>query len=157
MSESEPKIENTTECRLLNRRDFLAVSGSALALGVWDGLARAQPRPGQAASPENTEEVDLPVCKLRLDRRNGNLIGLAWKEPSIEVIMEPRLGENFRILLPRAEYQANYFTSSGQEVRRIDRADDGVTCIYETLRNNRESLDVKSDIKSVQLARAWSS
>jgi len=80
---------------------------------------------------------------LRLDRRNGNLVGLTWKSPTLEVISEPRLGENFRVLLPRPGYGANYFTSSEQQVTRIEKTGEGVTCLYEKLRNGREALDVK--------------
>ena len=102
LSELEPKVEPATDRKLFDRRDFLTTTGSVLAsLGVWDRLAHAQPRPGQAASLESTEEVETPICQLRLDRRNGNLIGLTWKNPFTEVIVEPRLGENFRILFPQ--------------------------------------------------------
>ena len=87
--------------------------------------------------------METPIYQLRLDHRNGNLIGLTWKKPSLEVIAEPRLGENFRILLPRADYEANYFCSSEQQVSRIEKTSEGVTCVYENLRNGRETLNVK--------------
>ena len=87
--------------------------------------------------------METPLCRLRLDRQNGNLVGLAWKDPAREVIQEPRLGENFRILLPRPGYEANYFVSSEQQVSRIEKTDQGVTCVYEALRNARETLNVR--------------
>ena len=140
----EPKVGHTTDRKLFGRRDFLTTAGSVLtSLGAWDRLAQAQPRPAEVPTLEGTEVVETPICQLRLDRRNGNLIGLTWKDPSLEVIAEPRLGENFRILLPRPGYEANYFTSSEQQVSRIDRTSDGVTCVYDSLRNERESLNVK--------------
>ncbi len=128
----------------LDRRGFLTATGSVLAsLGGWDRIAKARPQPGQDSFPDGTEEVETPICRLRLDRRNGNLVGIAWKNPSLEVIAEPRLGENFRLLLPRPEYEANYFTSSEQRVSRIEKTATGVTCVYEKLRNARETMDVK--------------
>ena len=67
----------------------------------------------------------------------------AWKNPRLEVIREARLGENFRLLLPRPGYEANYFYSREQRVARIEEAADGVTCVYDSLRNSRETVDVK--------------
>ncbi len=141
---TELEAENTPKPdRGLDRRQFLTTTGGVLAsLRAWDRIADARPRAGQESSPEATEVVETPVCHLRVDRRNGNLIGLTWKEPSLEVIQEPRLGENFRILLPRPEYEANYFNSSDQAVSRIQKTANGVTCVYDNLRNAREALDV---------------
>lgn len=141
---TELEAENTPKPdRGLDRRQFLTTTGGVLAsLRAWDRIADARPRAGQESSPEATEVVETPVCHLHVDRRNGNLIGLTWKEPSLEVIQEPRLGENFRILLPRPEYEANYFNSSEQAVSRIEKTANGVTCVYDKLRNARETLDV---------------
>ena len=140
MNKSDPKTPKLNS-GLLDRRGFLTASGSALAsLSVWDQLATA--RTQEASTPQETEDVETPVCRLRLDRKNGNLIGVAWKNPALEIIQEPRLGENFRILLPRPGYEANYFVSSEQDVTRIDKTDNGVTCVYDKLRNVRETLGV---------------
>ena len=77
MDESEPKTVHTTVRTLFGRREFLAASGGVLASwGVWDRLAQARPKPGGGASPEGTEEVETPLCRLSLDRQNGNLVGL---------------------------------------------------------------------------------
>ncbi|HXW13600.1 MAG TPA: hypothetical protein VEN79_03740, partial [Terriglobia bacterium] len=74
----------------IGRREFLAASGGALtSFGLWDRLAQARPEPGGAVSPESTEEVETPLCHLRLDRQNGNLVALVWKDPAQEVIQEP--------------------------------------------------------------------
>lgn len=45
-------------------------------------------------------KVSTDVCVLSLDKINGNFAGLHWLNPDGEIIKEPRLGENFRILLP---------------------------------------------------------
>ena len=144
MHESDPKEMLKLTRESLDRREFLTATGGVLAsLSAWDGVGKARSQQGQDSSPEGTEVVETPICRLRLDRRNGNLVGVAWKSPSLEVIQEPRLGENFRLLLPRPDYEANYFTSSEQDVSRIEKTADGVTCVYERLRNARETLDVK--------------
>ena len=143
MHDSKAKETPKPTRESLDRREFLTATGGVLAsLGAWDPVANARPQQGQV-SPEAVEVVETPICRLRLDRRNGNLVGIAWKSPSLEVIQEPRLGENFRLLLPRPGYEANYFTSTEQHVSRIEKTADGVTCVYEGLSNARETLNVK--------------
>ena len=143
MRESDPKDMPKLTRESLDRREFLTATGGVLAsLRAWDGVGKAGSQPGQDSSPEGTEVIETPICRLRLDRRSGNLVGAAWKNPSLEIIQESRLGENFRLLLPRPDYEANYFTSSEQEVSRIEKTADGVTCVYERLRNARETLGV---------------
>lgn len=130
MNNPEIKVAPTRDRNRIGRREFLAAGGGVLtSLGMWDRLAQARPEPGEGISPEGTEEVETPLCRLRLDRQNGNLVGLAWKDPAQEVIREPRLGENFRILLPRPGYEANYFVSSEQQVSRIEKTSQVVTCV----------------------------
>ena len=87
--------------------------------------------------------VETRLATLRLDTQSGDLVGLTWKRPQLDVIQEPRLGENFRLLLPRPDYEANYFNSREQKVDRFEDTPDGVTCLYESLRNSRESINVK--------------
>lgn len=87
--------------------------------------------------------IDTQVATLRLSEGTCDLIGLRWKNPGTEIIGEPRLGENFRILIPADNYQANYFNSKDQKVSRIEAAPDGVLCSYDSLRNDRETLPVK--------------
>ena len=62
-------------------------------------------------------EVTTDICVFQLDKTNGNLVGLHWKNPDEEIIKESRLGENFRILLPLPAYEANYFISTNQKAR----------------------------------------
>ena len=90
------------------------------------------------------KEFETPLCTLRLDSVTGNLCGITWKNPKLEIIQEPRLGENFRLRFPRPGYEANYFLSSQQKVSRIEERPDGVTCHYDSLRNAREEINVKA-------------
>jgi len=91
-------------------------------------------------------EVTTDVCVLRLDTTNGNLKGLHWKNPDEEIIKESRLGENFRILLPLPDYEANYFLSSNQHAR-FEKIENGIICHYNNLVNERQTLNVKVDYK----------
>lgn len=99
-------------------------------------------KPTAKSNLRSTEVIETPLCQLRLDARNGNLVGATWKSPRLEIIQEPRLGENFRLLLPKADYEASYFNSREQQVSRIERTADGVVCHYQSLKNSEEILPV---------------
>jgi hypothetical protein len=88
--------------------------------------------------------IDTSLCALKLDPKTGDLIGITWKEPQLDVIQERRLGENFRVLLPQPHHEANYFLSREQRVRGIEERPDGVTCHYDSLRNERGEVNVKA-------------
>jgi hypothetical protein len=90
-----------------------------------------------------TVDVRLADCTLRLDESSGDLRGLAWHEPAAELIRDPRLGESFRILLPRPDRESCYFNSRDQTVSSIETDATGVTCTYEKLANDTEVVDVR--------------
>jgi hypothetical protein len=128
----------------MTRRTFIGSTASLFA--AYSGMAgrlRASDGRGGAAEKENTRVVDTGLCTLGLDNRTGDLVGLTWNDPHLHVIQEPRLGENFRLLLPRPGNEANYFSSNEQDVSQIQDMPGGVTCVYERLRNARETLNVK--------------
>ena len=127
----------------VTRREFLATSGSLLASAA---AARGQSgSDGQPVGPSavHVKSVAMSICTLRLNSTNGDLIGIRWKNPEVEIIQEPRLGENFRILLPPPEYEANYFNSREQKVTEIRESPTEVTCVYDSLENPREKVPVR--------------
>jgi len=127
----------------LSRRTFLEVT-TGLFAAYSGGALKAEPRDGGGIPVGgNVKKIETPICVLRLEPHTGNLIGITWKEPALEIIQEPRLGENFRLLLPDPHYEANYFLSNEQQVSRIEERPDGVTCYYDSLRNGRQQIDVK--------------
>ena len=77
--------------------------------------------------------IQTKLCTLCLDPRSGDLRGVAWKRPRLEVIREARLGENFRLLIPVPGYEANYFFSCEQHVTRVEPVENGVVCHYRNL------------------------
>ena len=86
--------------------------------------------------------MDTPTAILRLTESSGDLVGIAWKNPELEIIGEPRLGENFRLLLPKPGYKAAYFNCRNQKISRIEPTPDGVTCYYDSLKNKQGELPV---------------
>jgi len=87
--------------------------------------------------------VDTPNATLRLNAESCDLVGLDWKTPALPVIAELRLGENFRLLLPRSGYEAAYFNSRDQKASRIETTADGVVCAYDSLRREGDRIPVK--------------
>ena len=83
---------------------------------------------------------------FHLNKTNGNLVGLHWKNPDEEIIKENRLGENFRILLPLPDYEANYFISTNQKVP-FEKLKNGIIRHYDQLINERQTVDIKVDYK----------
>ena len=128
----------------LTRRDFLMASGTALASVAITGNSAGLPEPVRNGGPERElKSVDTKIAELALDPVSGDLVGIRWKDPEIEIIQEERLGENFRVLLPHPEYEANYFRSRDQKVDSIQESPNGVTCTYRSLRNARETIPVE--------------
>jgi hypothetical protein len=133
------------QAHTVNRRTFLEVTAGLFASYAAPGLA-AYPGDETSAGPL-LRDFETPLCSLRLDAATGDLRGLTWKNPKLEIIQEPRLGENFRLRFPRPGYEANYFLSSQQKVSRIEEQVDGVICHYDSLRNAREQIEVKASYR----------
>ncbi|HKF06140.1 MAG TPA: DUF6259 domain-containing protein [Candidatus Sulfotelmatobacter sp.] len=95
------------------------------------------------AATAQIRTIDTTAATLHLSEGTGDLVGLRWKDPNLEVIGEPRLGENFRLLVPDIGHEANYFNSRDQHVSRFESIPDGVICVYDSLQNDRERIPVK--------------
>jgi hypothetical protein len=96
---------------------------------------------GVRCSASDLQTFETDHYKLILDHA-CNVVGLDWKTPALQVIQEPRLGESFRILLPEPGYEGNIFKGSDQKAVRIERDANGVTCYFDQLTNDRETLPV---------------
>ena len=107
----------------------LALTGKAFEIGSW--AQQTAPLPGSSS----IRTIETPTATLRLSERTGDLVGLRWKNPDLEVISEPRLGESFRVLLPKNGFEADYFYSRDQSVSSIQATNDGALCTYDSLRN----------------------
>jgi hypothetical protein len=128
----------------VSRRSFLGITAGLFAAYSGSALREDASKEGVATPNANFREIETPLCTLRLDSLTGNLCGITWKDPKLEIIQEPRLGENFRLRFPRPGYEANYFLSSQQKVSHIEERKDGATCRYDSLRNAREEINVKA-------------
>ena len=130
--------EGSVRCR--GRAQFFpCLLATALIVCISGKLLLAQtPLPIEATQMVNTAHVSL-----KIDSRTCDLVGVHWKDPSLDIIQEPKLGENFRLLLPKPGYEAAYFNSRDQRVTRIDSVDGGVRCYYSSLTNPMETVPVE--------------
>jgi hypothetical protein len=138
-----PNLRSDPKPPGLSRREFLIASGGVLASTALADAASGSSKQTGPSSRLQIRSVETDICTLKLDPISGDLIGIHWTDPEVEIIREPLLGENFRILLPHPQYEANYFYSRDQEVTRIEQSPAGVTCIYDSLRNDRETVPVR--------------
>ena len=58
-----------------------------------------------SAPQAHIRSVETPTVTLEISERTGDLVGLHWRNPEFEVIREQRLGENFRLLVPKPGYR----------------------------------------------------
>ena len=72
-------------------------------------------------------KIENPYYVLEINPLNGAIQRIFDKKGSIELITEPRLAENFRILLPLPHLQANYILSSQQSEPEISCSDSSLT------------------------------
>jgi hypothetical protein len=120
-----------------------------LARGFWHrvasiGLIMASTS-ALAQEAAGVQRIETTSAILSFKAGSGDLVGLQWKHPKLELIAEPKLGENFRILLPKPDYEANYFDSRDQVLRKLERSADDVVLHYGPLKNVREQVDVRVD------------
>lgn len=114
---------------------FLPLVAAALGIPL---LASAQNR-----------SIETPNVTLQLSEGTGDLVGLHWKDPNLEVIGDPRLGENFRLLVPQVGYEAAYFNSRDQHVSRIQASRMGWSALTIRSAMNRRESRLKCAIRSV--------
>ncbi len=127
----------------------LALAGNALELRGFSSEDVSKSDTSSGTGTGTVRIVETSTATLRISERSGDLVGLRWKDPELEIIREPRLGENFRLLIPRPGYEAAYFNSRDQAVSHIEATSDGVICTYNSLRrdaaseNDAETISVR--------------
>ena len=74
----------------------LALAGNALELKGLSSSAISQATAGRSLTPASTEVrlIETQVATLRISEQTGDLVGLHWKDPDLELIQEPRLGSS---------------------------------------------------------------
>ena len=81
--------------------------------------------------------------RVEFDPQTGSMIGLVDKIGAINLITEPRLAENFRLLLPMSDMRANYVLGLEQGPPEVEQTPDAVTFRWKgPLTNERGEYDL---------------
>ena len=63
---------------------------------------------------------------IEIEETRGIILGIRDKVGGYDLISEPRLAENYRLLLPLPQMQSNYILGKDQRLSSLDALDDGV-------------------------------
>ncbi|MBI2914985.1 MAG: hypothetical protein HYY08_03555 [Firmicutes bacterium] len=68
---------------------------------------------------------------LEFDRKSGAILRILDKEADLDLLTEPRLADNFRLLLPLPDTEANYILGKEQRLTGADKNDNWITLRWE--------------------------
>ena len=85
----------------MQRREFLAGGAASLMTAALAPSAARQEADFQSVLENN-------LYRIEVDRKAGLIVSLLDKRSRTELITEPRLADNFRLLLPLPDLEANY-------------------------------------------------
>ena len=94
---------------------------------------------------QNTIRTANDHFVIEVERKAGRLIRFRDRMGGYELITEPRLADNFRLLLPLKDLECNYVFGSEQRLTSFEKTEDGLTLHWKgPLRNaaGRFDLDV---------------
>ncbi len=87
---------------------------------------------------------------IAFEKENGKIVSIRNKQTGTELISEPRLADNFRLLVPLAGYLANYVIGAEQKMSSCEIGDNKAILGWNRLRTTQGELDI--DVKmQVQL------
>lgn len=92
------------------------------------------------------------ILELAFDDEHGRLVLLRHRQLGIDLVTEPRLAENFRLLLPLPDWRGHYLSGREQRLSGADLAADGrsATLRWSRLESVRGTFDVSVEL-SVRL------
>ena len=90
--------------------------------------------------------------RIEFDRDNGALIGLFDRKGKIELIADPRIGNNFALLLPVDDLEANYILGAEQRLGAFQTTSDGATLRWDAPLSNSKGDWALNVVMHVTLA-----
>jgi hypothetical protein len=90
-----------------------------------------------AADQDSSVVLENDALRLRIEKSNGSISSFFIKENLSEMIGEQRLQANFRILLPLADFQANYIDGMLQKPTSVEREGNKVTVRFSGLSSEK--------------------
>jgi hypothetical protein len=130
----------------MKRREFVRGSvaawvGSSLQEGKW----LAQDLRAEESYPDGDSRIEIenPYYLVAVDTENGAIVKLLDKRSGVNLISEPRLADNFRLLIPLPDLEANYILGREQQLALHEKGHDSLNLTWKgRLVNPQGSFDV---------------
>src|SRR5688572_17373605 len=78
------------------------------------------------AESKPTTTIENDHYRADVDSENGVICKIFDKGGGIDLISEPRLADNFRMLIPLPDLEANYINGKDQRLSSLDRESDSM-------------------------------
>src|ERR1051325_2791691 len=98
---------------------FLVATACSLALEGWAQAAASSPRGLQEDHPKTT--IENRLYRVEVDSGNGVIRRVLDNTSGIDLFSEPRLADNFRLLIPLPDLEGNYISGSQQKLSALER------------------------------------
>jgi Domain of unknown function (DUF6259) len=130
----------------MKRREFVKAGVAtwvSSALSTTEGQGQEKHPQPVASSGENRIGIENSFYGLEVDRERGLILQVLDKKSGVELIAEPRLADNFRLLLPLADLEANYILGREQRTASVEKTANGLTLSWKgPLKNHRGNFDL---------------
>jgi hypothetical protein len=135
----------------MKRRDFVRGSVAAwVGSSLQDGKWLAQDLRAEESYPDGDGRIEIenPYYLVAVDTENGTILGLRDKRGRIDLITEPRLADNFRLLIPLPDLEANYILGREQQLTSHEKGPDSLDLTWQgPLKNLQGNFDVSVSMK----------
>jgi hypothetical protein len=93
--------------------------------------------------PKKTVKIENHLYSVEVDSQNGVIYRIFDKIGQLDLLVEPRLADNFRLLIPLPDLEANYIPGKAQRLTSIEQTGDSMTlCWNGPLTNPRGKFDL---------------
>ncbi len=135
----------------MRRRHFVRGSiGAFLGPSIYGSraLANGLQTGREPIEPHHKVELENGFYRVEVDLKNGTIVGLRDKIGSIDLITEPRLADNFRLLIPLPDLEANYVLGREQQLTSHEKGPDSLDLTWQgPLKSSKGDFDVSVSMK----------
>ena len=99
--------------------------------------------PGLSQPTPDRISLENGNYRIEITAENGRILRLLDKQSNTELITEPRLADNFRLLLPLPDLEGNYILGSEQKLTSVDRQSASLKLVWKgPLKNDKGAYDL---------------
>ncbi len=90
-----------------------------------------------------THRIENETCRLEFDESSGVVSKILNKSTRMNIIAEPRLSANFKLLVPLPELRNNYLIGSQQKLTLFNCESDSCTLTWDAIDNSNGSFRIR--------------